>query len=291
MRSTTSPGVVAAIDWADVGSRLGPPVARVVGIVVVVLIINRLLPRLSRRFPPSLQRQVDYVAPKVVWAFGLLILLGSLGININSVLALMATIGLGAALVFTPVGQNLIAGFLAGIDDVVRDGDVVTVLGRPGRVQRKGSLSLGVEMPDGTMIYVPNTKVVDDELINHDRVDGVRIEVSIPLDGSPDRGRAVAVMHEVLDGLDWRRTDRPTAVLFTEIGSNALFYTCQLWIDCRLDEPRRSSEMRTALVDALEAAGVSVGETSNLASERLVVEHRTPTPAPTYDGQPPTTAG
>lgn len=250
--------------------------------VVVVFVITWFLARVSRRFaekaPESLRRQLAYFLPKVVWVLGAIVMLGSLGVNIGSLLAVMATLGLGAALVFTPVGQNLIAGFLAGIDDVVRVGDVVEVTGRPGTVVRKGSLSLGVRFSDGAVVYVPNTRTVDDELINHSRFEAARIEVEVKLDGSPDRAHAVGIMQETLEALPWRLDSKPVAVHFTEIGANAFHYRCYVWIEERLEAPARKSDMLTALVDALEAARISVGETANVSAERFNVNQLAPTP-------------
>ena len=91
------------------------------------------------------------------------------------------------------------------------------------------------------------------------------------LDGSPDRARAVEVMASTLEALEWRRPDKATAVHFTEIGANALHYRCFAWIDSRLDEPLYTSMMLTALVDALDDAGISVGETANVSAADFVV--------------------
>ncbi|MEZ5216840.1 MAG: mechanosensitive ion channel [Ilumatobacteraceae bacterium] len=256
-----------AIDAGEVATTLGPPVIKVIGVLIGIKIGHRLIRRVATKAPPKFQRQAGYVLPKVVTVFGVLILLGSLGININSLLAMMATIGLGAALVFTPIGQNLIAGFLAGIDDVVREGDVLSVGDKVGRVVRKGSLSLGVLMPDGSTVYMPNVKAVDDELTNHSRSEGARIEVEIKLDMFPDRAAAVAIMTATLEQLPWRMPDKPTAVLFTEIGANAFHYTCQAWIESKLDAPQRRSMMLTELVNNLEHAGFSIGETSFVAAD------------------------
>jgi len=122
------------------------------------------------------------------------------------------------------------------------------------------------------MIYLPNVKAVDDEFTNHSRIDGARIAVEIKLDHSPDRAAAVACMQQTLDSLEWRRQDKPTTVLFTEIGANALHYTCYAWIDDRLDEPKYKSAMLTALVNDLDHAGFSYGETSYVATERFAIQ-------------------
>lgn len=249
-----------------------PPLINVLIALVATWIVARVATRLvANRAPEAIRRQLTYFSPKLIWAIGGIVMLGSLGINVGSLLALMATLGIGAALVFTPVGQNLIAGFLAGIDDVVRVGDVIDVSGSAGTVIRKGSLSIGVQFPDGAVVYVPNTRTVDDELINHTRANGARIDVEIKLDSASDRVAAVTTMQRTLDALPWRLDDQPTAVHFTEIGAGALHYTCFAWIEDRLEKPARSSEMLSALVDALETAGIRLGETHQFSARDFTV--------------------
>lgn len=246
-----------------------PPAINVLVALIATWILARLAARVVVKAPESLRRQLLYFAPKAVWGLGGIVMLGSIGVNIGSLLAVMATLGVGAALVFTPVGQNLIAGFLAGIDDVVREGDVIEVAGKVGTVVRKGSLSVGVRLPDGAVVYVPNTRTVDDELINHSRSDGARIEVEVRLDGVSDRAAAVEVMEKTLEALSWRLSAKPVAVHFSEIGATADHYRCYVWIENRLDTPARQSAMRTALADALTAAGFGLGETINVSADRF----------------------
>lgn len=253
------------VGWGDLLSNIGPPIAKLVLVVVAIRIAGKLITKVLASKKGKFTPQLQYVAPRVVRGLGLILVLEVLGIDTSSFLALFATIGIGAALIFTPVGQGLIAGFLAGMDDVVKEGDIIEVLNRPGRVTRIGALSIGVEFPDGSLVYLPNVKTIDDELINHNRVDGARIMVEIKLNLDPDRAKAVQIMEATLEGLSWRRVDKPTAVHFTEIGANAYHYSCYAWIDNRLDEPGYKSQMLTALVDGLEAAGITCGETSDLS--------------------------
>lgn len=271
MRSALSVDNGVVMDVTAVINTWLPPAINLVIALVATWFASRVAARVAAKAPESLRRQLIYFVPKVVWALGGIVMLGSIGVNIGSLLAVMATLGIGAALVFTPVGQNLIAGFLAGIDDVVRVGDIVEVAGKPGTVVRKGSLSVGVQFSNGAVVYIPNTRTVDDELVNHSRSDGARIEVEVKLDGSPDRAAAVHVMERTLETLPWRMQSKTVAVHFTEIGANAFHYRCYAWIEDRLEAPARRSEMLTALADALDTAGVSLGETSNVSTDHFNV--------------------
>lgn len=242
-----------------------PPFIRITIIWLAVKMAIHAILKVLERTPNRFTPQLKYSAPKLIWILGAMIALGTAGINVTSFLTLFATVGIGAALIFTPFGQGLIAGFLYGVNGLITEGDVINVLGRPGKVTKKGALSVGVEYPDGSVVYLPNVKAIDTELVNHNRVDGARLAVEVKINGHPDRARAVEVMNSTLDQLEWRREDKPTMVHFTEIGSAAFHYTCYAWIDRRLDEPHFKSEMLTALVDDLEAAGISCGETNDLS--------------------------
>ena len=151
--------MVVGVTAGDLAADYVPDVAKAIVIIVATWILAHLARRvIAKRVPGNYQRQLSYALPKVVWVFGIIVLLSSLGINISSLLAVLGILGLAGALVFTPVGQNLIAGFLAGMDDVVQNGDEIDVGDRTGKVVRKGMLSLGVELPDGSLVYMPNTK-------------------------------------------------------------------------------------------------------------------------------------
>lgn len=254
---------ISSDDVSDVLVTIGPPLLRFVFVLLAIKIGIHMVRRLLGKTPSKYSSQMSYLAPKVIWVIGLIVAFGTIGINITSFLTLFATIGIGAALVFTPFGQGLIAGFLSGANGHVTEGDVIDVLGRSGRITKKGALALSVEYPDGSMAYLPNVRAVDSELINHNRVDGARIRVEIKLNMTADWEKAVSIMEKTLTDLEWRRQDKPTAVHFVDIGAAALHYYCYVWIDHRLDEPGFKSELLTTLFRDLQGAGISCGETAD----------------------------
>lgn len=245
-------------------THLIPYAIKLLVVAIGLWLVLRATRRVMVRVPDKLRPQVEYVLPKLIKWVAFLVLLMLFGVNLNSVFAILATIGFGATLIFTPVGQNLIAGFLAGLDDVIREGDVITVGDQIGRVVRRGALSIGVELPDGSLVYMPNVKTVDNELINHNRVRGDRITVKVLIDEPEKRVRAVEVMQKAVEAIDWRMDDLPADVMFVEVGGDALVFECSVWIEDRFYERERKSELLTAVVDALDSAGISLGDTASI---------------------------
>jgi hypothetical protein len=81
-------------------------------------------------------------------------------------------------------------------------------------------------------------------------------------------------MDRVMASLDWSSDHKEAFVVFDYVGSEAMFFTAYAWIEDRTQEPWYRGLLLSALVDALEAHGVSVGQTTNLSlgSSRRVAD-------------------
>lgn len=246
-----------------------PVVIRIAAVLVGAIIASRVVRRAIRRVEdPRAQEQLLYFAPKLV---RLLVVIGGLefvGIDVSGMAALLATIGVTGAVAFTPIGQNFVAGAMITIDDLYRVGDVVTVSALFGRVRYKSVLRTELELPDGTTAWVPNSQFQEQQVLNHSRLGGSRISVEVPLDGAPDRAVALAAMRRALDDLPWGSAGHRPFVVFERVGGEAMFFRAFAWIDDRTTEPYHCGLLLTALVDALEEAGLSVGQTTNLSVDR-----------------------
>lgn len=211
------------------------------------------------------RRQLDFFAPKIVRVLVLAAGLEVAGIDITGMAAVLTTVGFTGAVVFTPLGQNIVAGVVNTLDDLFEIGDVVEVNGIFGKVSSRSLLRTELRRPDGTTLWIPNKMLSDNLTLNHSRLGGFRINVEVPLDHNPDRDRAVMIMQAVVADLDWNVAGRHPMVCFEEVAGEAVIYRVYAWIADRATEPRFRSALLTALVDALEADGFSVGHTANLS--------------------------
>lgn len=245
-----------------------PVVIRIAAVIFAAVVASGIVRRAIARVDDERARQqLTFFGPKVV---RVLVIIGGLefvGIDVSGMAALLATIGVTGAVAFTPIGQNFVAGAMITIDDLYRVGDVVTVAGIFGRVRYKSVLRTELELPDGTTAWVPNSQFQEQQVLNHSRLGGCRVSVEIPLDGTPDRAAALRAMNEALDDLTWGSAGRRPFVVFERVGGEAMFFRAYAWIDDRTTEPYHCGLLLTALVDALEGAGLSVGQTTNLSMD------------------------
>ncbi|MEE9415306.1 MAG: mechanosensitive ion channel domain-containing protein [Acidimicrobiales bacterium] len=268
--TNSSPNPVKATDLgfnvAEVISFVGPFLARLLVVGVAAAIAMRFTRRaIDQVDDVRNRRQLLFFGPKLVWVVVTLIGLDLSGFDISGAAALLAAVGVTGTVVFTPVGQNYVAGAMTNIDNLYEVGEVVTVGDIFGRVVYQSVLRTELELPDGTKAWIPNSTFQDNEVLNHSRMGGYRIAVDVPLDGTPDRGLAVMVMESALGTLSWNSADKQPYVVFDHVGGEAMFFKVYAWIDDRTTAPYFRGLLLTSLVDALELEGISVGRTTNLS--------------------------
>jgi small conductance mechanosensitive channel len=260
--------LLSAID-IDVRS-VAEPAARAAGRLALVLVVAAVTLRvvrvlLGRVDDVRVRDQLLFFLPKAIGAIVVVVGLAAIGIDVSGMAAIMATVGVTGAVVFTPVGQNFVAGTMIRIDDLYQVGEVVTVGDLNGTVVHRSLLRTELELPDGSKAWVPNSTFQDNQVLNHSRMGGWRVSAQIPLDCASDRSTAQRVMDDVMSSLDWNSDAKDAFVAFDHVGSEAMFFTAYAWIDDRTQEPWYRGLLLSALVDALEAEGVSVGQTTNLS--------------------------
>lgn len=255
------------VDSATLITTSGPIAIRLCGLSILSFLASRLVYRAARKVDDSrTRRQLEFFAPKFVRVVLVAAGLQVAGIDVTGMAALLTTVGFTGAVVFTPLGQNIVAGIVATLDDVFEVGDVVEIDGVWGTVLSRSLLRIELSRPDGTTIWIPNAAVSEKTMMNYSRLGGYRIEVEIPLDHDPDRDLATAVMHEVISQVTWFVPDREPMVCFDSVAGDAMLFRAYVWIADRTTEPFYRSLLLSDLVHALEAAGLSVGHTTNLSA-------------------------
>lgn len=253
----------------------GPIVIRLCGLTLLSLLASRLVRRAVRKVDNiRTRRQLDFFAPKLVRVVVVAAGLEVAGVDVTGMAALFTTVGFTGAVVFTPLGQNIVAGVVATLDDIFEVGDVIEVDDAWGTVLSRSLLRIELGRPDGTTVWIPNAAVSEKTTLNHSRLGGYRIEVVIPLDHNPDRALAASAMERVLREIPWFVPGREPLVCFDAVAGDAMIFRVYAWIADRTTEPADRSELLTRLVRTLEDEGISVGHTTNLSGHAPSVASR-----------------
>ena len=244
----------------------GPIAVRLFGLSLMGYIASRLVGHTTRRIDdPRTQRQLEFFAPKIVNVLVIGIGLEFAGIDITGMAALFTAVGFTGAVIFTPLGQNIVAGIVTSLDDLFEIGEVIEVNDVYGTVISKSLLRTELCRPEGTTVWVPNKELSEEMTKNHSRLGGYRINVEIPLHHNPDRRHAVEIMDRAIADVPWNVPGKKAFIAFDDVAGSAVVYRAYAFIRDRSEEPIYVSKLLTTLVDALESNGFSVGHTTNLS--------------------------
>jgi MscS family membrane protein len=143
----------------------------------------------SRALLPLARR----VANILVAAIAVVALLSSLGYSVTGLVAGLGITGIAVALAAQKTLENVLGAFAIGIDQPLREGDVVKVDQTIGTVERIGLRSTRIRTPDRTLVAYPNGKLADSVIERFSARDRTRFAVRfrIALGTTSDQLRAI----------------------------------------------------------------------------------------------------
>lgn len=171
------------------------------------------------------------VTKVVVAAFGVVLVLSTLGYPVASLIAGLGIGGLALALAAQKTVENLFGAFSIGIDQPFREGDFVKVDDFVGTVEAIGLRSTRFRTLDRTIVTLPNGRLADMRLESFSVRDRLRLAATIGL----VRETTPAQMRAVLAGLEQALRAQPkiwpdaVVVRFSALSPSSLDIEVMAW--------------------------------------------------------------
>ena len=124
------------------------------------------------------QKFAQTVAKAVLLTVGLVIAMGQVGIDTGALLTSLGVAGLTIGFAAKDALSNVISGLFIFWDRPFVIGDLVEVDGRYGKVETITMRSTRVVTPDGKMLAIPNTTIVNSTVTSYSWVFGTRAVTS-----------------------------------------------------------------------------------------------------------------
>jgi small-conductance mechanosensitive channel len=135
------------------------------------------------------QYAVARVTGYLVFLFGLIVGLQSLGVDLSSLVVLGGALGVGAGFGLQPIVSNFVSGLVLLVERPIRLGDRVEVAKTFGEVVRIGGRSTWVRTNDNEVIIIPNSEFITSRVTNWTANDP-QVRFSIPIGVSYDSNPA-----------------------------------------------------------------------------------------------------
>lgn len=245
----------------------------VVAVIVSAQGLVRLTKTLSKSSYGSHFTRFAMVAPTVIWLIAIGALFIVFGIDLNSLTDILIAGGLVIGLIVSSAGNNIVCGMLSIYNDSYRLGEVLEINDVIGRVDKVTMLSIHLQTIDGSHYEIPHRLVWESIVHNYDRIRYFRIKTVIHIDdGDFSLQKTKDVLLSVVeDSPEWNHFDTDTHearladVRYVEMASSSNVFEVVVWIQDPLLAGKKQADLLEQCKFALDKAGISTGQTSNLS--------------------------
>lgn len=193
----------------------------------------------------------------LLWILMVFVVTGTLGINMNSVIALSSLLVLAITLAVQGILSNVAGGTQVISAHPFVVGDFVQIGDKCGTVEDIGLVYTKLLTLDNCEIFIPNSRTVVSETINYTAKNKRRLDVKIGLsyETSPAEARTalMELIHNTKDVLE----DPAPAVFVDEYQDSAVSYIMRVWV-----QPKDYWDVRFALSEgvweAVKKAGIGI---------------------------------
>lgn len=181
----------------------------------------------------------------------------SLGINTNSIVAVLSVLSLGIALAAENIVANLAGGMILYSTKPFKVGDFVKIGGFSGTVKAITLNHTDLHALDGTSIIIPNKIMSSSEIINYSERGGLRLEVNMYVSYMNSIEFATGILEEACKTIPAVKSKPEPLAWISEFDSSNIVVTVQCWVKPKEFETTKHV-IRGVLYQAMLENGISV---------------------------------
>lgn len=211
-------------------------ILKFVGIMVVFWFISIFAAKLIHR---ALEKQphlssllkvfINKMSRRTILLIGLIVALGTIGVNVGAALALIG----GGAFILAFALQDTLGNFAAGIMLIVYRpfdvGNAVEVGGVTGSVDSVSLVSTVIRTPDNKKVIVPNKKVWGEVITNITGMPTRRVDMTFGIGYDDDAEKAHEILERIVSENELVLEDPKPAIHLHELADSSVNFICRPW--------------------------------------------------------------
>lgn len=224
------------------------------------LAIERGLRLLKSRIDITLAAFITTVTKMVLLVIAIISALGELGINTGSLLASLGVAGLTLGFAAKDTLSNVISGVFIFWDRPFVLGDLIEIDGKYGRVDSITLRSTRVITPDGKMLAIPNSTIVNTTVASYTNFPNLRLDIDVTLGVEEDLARARQLVLDMIEQDDQGRylESIPPRMVVTALNDYNVQVQYRVWLKNEKDHILERAALRERIFLLLREAKVEM---------------------------------
>ena len=210
-------------------------VLRVILLILIGLaairILMKLLDRVLARSQAleSLRGTIRSAVRAALWILLILVVLGSLGVELTSIIALLSVAGLAVSLALQNTLSNVAGGIMILVSKPFSPGDYVEIGNVGGTVALSGLSYSKLITADNKEIYIPNSQVASATIVNYTASGRRRAEIRFGVSYEAEPQAVKDALQEVLDSIPQVLSDPAPEIRLAAYQDSSIQYMVRAW--------------------------------------------------------------
>lgn len=206
----------------------------VLSVVISLILIKVLTKALNRvldrsKLDASLQALLRNLFKGALWSVAVIVVLGCLGIEVTSLVAVLSVIGLAFSLALQNFLSNVAGGIQLLASHPFAVGDFVDVGVCSGTVEEIGMFYTKVVTPDNKLVQLPNSAIVTANITNFSAQPTRRVELKVSASYDAPTERVTALLAKMAADHPLVLDEPEPAVHVEQYGGSAVCYVMRVW--------------------------------------------------------------
>ena len=195
---------------------------------VILRLCDRMLGRSARLAP--FRTYLRSTLRTVLYILLALAILGSLGVEITSFIALLSVAGLAVSLSLQNTLSNVAGGVMLLVSHPFTVGDYVSCDGIEGTVRAVDLAYTTFTTIDNKEIFVPNSQIVSAKITNYNTLGQRRVDLTYTASYDAPTDTVRAAILEAVAAFPQVTSDPAPTVVLSQYGASSISYLVKLWV-------------------------------------------------------------
>jgi small conductance mechanosensitive channel len=199
---------------------------------VLALIVEKLTEKalkVGRRLSELMRNFIGKSARRVVLIVGFIVALGTLGVEIGPLLAVIGAAGFIVAFALQDALGNLASGIMILIYRPFDVGDAVDVAGVSGKVHSMNLVSTTIRTFDNKVVVVPNNKIWGDIITNITGSTQRRVDMVFGIGYDADIAKAQTILEQIVGEHPLVLAEPEPVIKVHELADSSVNFICRPW--------------------------------------------------------------
>lgn len=179
---------------------------------------------------PSFKSILLSIIKFVLYFIAATIIADILGLPPTSLITVIGTLGLAFSLAMQDSLSNIAGGILLIYTTPFKIGDYIEACGVNGTVQKVGLIHTSLKTIDNKKIYVPNSSISKDKIINYSSEAQRQVEIVFPTSYSSDTQKAKNIIEKTILSCPYVDTKRDIFIRVWALSLNSVDIIARCWV-------------------------------------------------------------